>query len=120
VEEQGYVVTMFGRHLSVPIEKSYIGLNYLIQGTAAEIIKRAQVRVDAYLRKYTGRELCILLPVHDELIIECPRRRLRDARDIMRDIVNLMVDFPEFDVPLDVEIDLVVRDWDHKAAYKLG
>jgi DNA polymerase-1 len=50
VKQDGYIRTPFGRKLYRPVDEAYTGLNYLIQGTAAGILKRAQVRVDKYLK----------------------------------------------------------------------
>lgn len=110
-QRQGFVETAFGRRLHVYHGKEYAGTNYLIQGTAAEILKRAQVRVHQYLEKATGGECGILLPIHDEIIIEWPRKRLADAAWMMREINALMTDFPMFDVPMKIEIDIAYRDW---------
>ena len=77
----GYTQTLYGRKRSIPELKSSnfnirqgaerIALNTPIQGTAADIIKLAMVRVDKALQeKYPEAKL--ILQVHDELIIECP------------------------------------------------
>ena len=77
----GYTQTLYGRKRSIPELKSSnfnirqgaerIALNTPIQGTAADIIKLAMVRVDKALQeKYPEAKL--ILQVHDELIVECP------------------------------------------------
>ena len=77
----GYTETMFGRRRYIPELKSSnfnvrsgaerMTLNTPIQGTAADLIKLAMIRVDAALRK-NYPEAKLLLQVHDELIVECP------------------------------------------------
>lgn len=120
VKQTGQVVTAFGRVLHVPRGLAHTGINYLIQGTAAEILKRGQVETDRYLKKETSNEMRLLLPIHDELIIECPRNRLKDARSILRKVSELMVDFPgKFRVPLAVEVDVATVDWAHKSKFPL-
>lgn len=111
------VETTFGRHLYVPQNKAYVGVNYLIQGTAAEILKRAQVRVHRLLERETGGECKLLIPIHDELIIEWPRKRLGDARAVWRKIRAEMIDFPQFDVPLEVETSVSTIDWSKKRGF---
>lgn len=79
--EQGYVETLFGRRRKIPeITNSNfnvragaerIALNTPIQGTAADIIKLAMVRVEQALRQ-EGLQARLILQVHDELIVECP------------------------------------------------
>ena len=77
----GYTETMFGRRRYIPELKSSnfnvrsgaerVTLNTPIQGTAADLIKLAMIRVDAALRT-NFPEAKLLLQVHDELIVECP------------------------------------------------
>ena len=80
-ESDGYTTTEFGRRRYIPELKSTnynirqgaerIALNTPIQGTAADLIKLAMIRVDNALReKYP--QATLLLQVHDELIVECP------------------------------------------------
>ncbi len=79
--ERGYTQTMYGRKRYIPELKSSnfmirqgaerIALNTPIQGTAADLIKLAMIRVDAALRKKFPQAR-LLLQVHDELIVECP------------------------------------------------
>jgi len=79
----GYTKTLYGRRRSIPELKSTnfnirqgaerIALNTPIQGTAADLIKLAMIRVDAALKEYYP-EAKLLLQVHDELIIECPEQ----------------------------------------------
>ena len=79
--EKGYVSTIMGRRRWLPELKSSnfntrsfgerVALNAPIQGTAADLIKKAMIRVDARLRA-EGLEARLVLQVHDELIVECP------------------------------------------------
>jgi len=79
--EIGYTETMYGRKRYIPELKSSnfnvrsgaerIALNTPIQGTAADLIKLAMIRVEAALNKHFP-EAELLLQVHDELIVECP------------------------------------------------
>ena len=79
--EQGFVSTLYGRRRWVPELKSSnfntrsfgerVALNAPIQGTAADIIKLAMIRVRDRL-KAEGLQARLVLQVHDELIVECP------------------------------------------------
>ena len=79
--EAGYTQTMYGRKRYIPELKSSnfnirqgaerIALNTPIQGSAADLIKMAMIRVDKALRE-NYPEAKLLLQVHDELIVECP------------------------------------------------
>jgi len=79
--EDGYVTTVFGRRRWVPELRSSnfnvrsfgerVALNTPIQGTAADIIKLAMIKVHERLKK-EGLQARLILQVHDELILECP------------------------------------------------
>ncbi len=90
--EQGYVTTLFGRRRAVPDidSKNFnvrsaaerIAMNTPIQGTAADIIKIAMVRVHDRLKR-EGLESRLILQVHDELILEAPLREKDAAAKIL-------------------------------------
>lgn len=82
-------------------------------------MKRAEIRVDRYLRDATSDEARLVMPVHDEIIIEYPRKMLRDSREILREVCNLMTDFPEIPVPLSVDIAVATADWSNKKEVNL-
>ena len=98
----GYVTTLFGRRRDLPELKSSnfnlrsfgerVALNMPIQGTAADIIKAAMVRVDARMRaeKLQAR---LLLQVHDELIVECPTEEAEMVKAILVDEMEHVVDY---------------------------
>ena len=102
----GFVKTLFGRKRLLPELKSSnfqmrsfaerCALNSPIQGTAADIIKLAMLRVDTALRKANcGAKL--LLQVHDELIVECP---YREAERVRRIVADEMQHVMQLSVPL--------------------
>ncbi len=119
VRSRGYVLTEFGRQLYVTRSEPYKGANYWDSGTAAGILKRAQNRVDQYLLDTTGGEVGIILPIHDEIIIEWPIARLDDAPAGLRDIRVLMVDFPMISVPLEVDCQVSTRNWRELEKYDI-
>ncbi len=92
--EDGYVSTLYGRRRWLPELKSSnfntrsfgerVALNMPIQGTAADIIKLAMIRVDARLRA-EGLAARLVLQVHDELIVECPEREGQKVRDLLEE-----------------------------------
>lgn len=91
--ELGYVTTLFGRRRYIPELKSSnfnlrafgerVALNTPIQGTAADIIKLAMVRVYNRLKKENLRAR-LILQVHDELIIECPKAELEQVCTLLK------------------------------------
>lgn len=107
--EQGYVETLFGRRLHLPEINSRnvprrqaaerTAINAPMQGSAADIIKRAMIQVDAWLRG-EGMETRIIMQVHDELVFEVPEKEL-DC--ITKQITLIMQGAAELKVPLIVE-----------------
>ena len=91
-KEKGYAETMFGRRRPVPelassnfMQRSFgerIAMNSPIQGTAADIIKIAMIRVDQRLRR-EGLRSRIVLQVHDELLIETWKEELEQVQSIL-------------------------------------
>ena len=108
-KEQGYVTTLYGRRRYLPELKSSnfnlrsfgerVALNTPIQGTAADIIKLAMIRVDAALKKESPQSR-LLLQVHDELIVECPQAEQAKVQKILE---REMQHVAQMKVPLLVE-----------------
>lgn len=108
--EDGYVTTLMGRRRYLPQLKSSnynlrafgerAAMNSPIQGTAADIIKLAMVRVADALRA-EGLRARLILQVHDELIIEAPESEAGRVREIM---LEQMAGAYRLDVPLEVDI----------------
>ena len=107
--ESGYTTTLYGRKRYIPELKSSnfnirsgaerIALNTPIQGTAADLIKLAMIRVDAALREHFP-EAKLLLQVHDELIVECPAQI---ASEVAALVSREMESIAQLKVPLTAE-----------------
>ena len=115
--EQGYVETIFGRRLYLPeinaknpaLRKGAerTAINAPMQGTAADIIKKAMVAVDNWLSA-SGLDARVILQVHDELVLEVRE----DLVDQVRDEVRVhMSEAAKRDVPLVVEVGMG-NNWD--------
>jgi DNA polymerase I len=111
VKSKGYVETAFGRILNVPRDKAYIGANYKIQGTAAGIMKRAQVRVADFCKRELNNRMSIILCIHDEIIYRMSRELYSHKSEILTEVSRLMTDIPEIKVPLRVEHKETTIDW---------
>lgn len=109
-KEQGYVATLDGRRLYLPDIKSSNGarragaeraaINAPMQGTAADIIKRAMIAVDEWLESEKPR-VRMIMQVHDELVFEVHKDDL-DA--VSKKVHELMENSTTLDVPLLVEV----------------
>ena len=102
-KKDGYVSTLFGRRRWVPELKSSnfntrsfgerVALNAPIQGTAADIIKLAMIRVrDRLLRD--GLKGRLVLQVHDELIVECPEEEAEAVCALVKEEMEAVVSLP--------------------------
>ena len=110
----GYIATLFGRrrlmqdiYSTMPQVRAYaerMAVNMPIQGTEADIMKLAMVKVNEYLNKNdTKKETKILLQVHDELVLEIKKGT---AGKIARQIKGIMESVCELDAPLVVDVKL--------------
>ena len=107
--EDGFVTTLFGRRRYIPELSSTkkqlvsfgerVAMNAPIQGTAADIIKIAMVRVARRLEK-EGLRSRLILQVHDELILECPEEEAEQAARLLSEEMEGVVNYA---VPLVAE-----------------
>ena len=115
--EQGYVETLFGRRLYLPEINSNkpqeragaerTAINAPMQGTAADIIKKAMVAVDNWLAS-SGLDARVILQVHDELVLEVREDLVDQVRNEIRQHMSAAA---TLDVPLLVEVG-VGNNWD--------
>ncbi|MBI4357535.1 MAG: DNA polymerase I [Gammaproteobacteria bacterium] len=116
-QKQGYVETLFGRRLYLPEIKSAnlarrraaerAAINAPLQGSAADIIKRAMITIDLWL-KDTQAHAMLILQVHDELVLEVAENEVEKVKKAVQD---RMLTAARLSVPLNVEIG-VGDNWD--------
>lgn len=119
VKRQGFIETPFGRRLNIPRDKAYIAANYMIQGTAAGVLKRAQVRIHKLLQGKWRGAAKLVLPIHDEVVFSFDRKALPQRREFLRDVREMMIDMPEIRAPLDVEWKFTTTTWDKAKEVRL-
>lgn len=117
-KEKGYVETVFGRRLYLPDIKASNGarrkgaeraaINAPMQGTAADIIKMAMIKVDDWIRNNASDEVTMMMQVHDELVFEIKQDKV-DTH--IATIKSLMESAATLHVPLVVEVG-VGENWD--------
>ncbi|MEJ5367580.1 MAG: DNA polymerase I [Bryobacteraceae bacterium] len=93
VRERGYTLTLWGRRRPIPDIASKnpnarafaerTAVNTPLQGTAADLMRKAMIVVDGELRRRGWRSR-LLLQVHDELVLECPPEELEEARAMVK------------------------------------
>ena len=109
-QHNGYALTLMGRRRYLPELKSdkavvrefgkRAAMNTPVQGTAADIIKLAMVRVDEALRR-EGLKSRLILQVHDELLLECPPEEVEKVGKLLKDAMEHVI---ELRVPLLAEV----------------
>lgn len=114
--ELGYVQTLFGRRRYIPDINSQnyqlrstaerMAINMPIQGTAADIIKIAMIRLSGEMKRLQLRSR-MLLQIHDELLFEVPESEINEMRILVSSIMSSVV---ELKVPLKVDIG-AGRNW---------
>ncbi|MFQ1682122.1 DNA polymerase I [Pantoea dispersa] len=109
--DKGYVETLDGRRLWLPDINSSnairrkaaerAAINAPMQGTAADIIKRAMIAVDGWLLQQNSEKVKMIMQVHDELVFEIHKDAVAGASQTIRE---LMENSMKLDVPLQVEV----------------
>ena len=108
--EKGYVETLFGRrrpmgdlrakNRQVVLAAERAAINMPIQGTAADLIKKAMLVVDEELEKQ-GLRTRMLLQVHDELLFEAPESEVEAVKELARRSMNAVM---QLKVPLKMKV----------------
>jgi len=116
-KRDGFVETVFGRRLYLPDIRSRnralqqyaerSAINAPMQGTAADIIKRAMIAVDAWCAE-AGHGARLIMQVHDELVLEVPEKRVDATR---AKVAGLMAAAAQLSVPLRVDVG-TGNNWD--------
>jgi DNA polymerase I len=109
-KQQGYVETLFGRRRWIPELEARnsalrgagerMAINMPIQGTAADIMKIAMIRLHDHLRRASSQAR-MLLSVHDEVLLEVPRDEVAGLAPQVREVMEGAM---ALDVPLDVDL----------------
>lgn len=103
VIKDGYVTTINGRRIYVQKGKEFKAVNYLIQGSASDVIKEAMINIYKELVPGYGH---IVLSVHDEIVFECSDDCVNDVASM---IESIMIDF-NFTIPPEVDLK-IVKKW---------
>lgn len=108
--KKGYVETLFGRRLLLPEINSTnknirqfaerAAINAPMQGTAADIIKKAMIEIYAWLKERKSKAIMIL-QVHDELLFEVPEKEVATIEKVVKEKMESVV---KLDVPLLVDV----------------
>ncbi len=109
----GYIINQYDRRLAVDPDKPYRAVNYMVQGSAASLLKNRMLACEEWCEKQRARGIGIwqILTIHDEIVFEVEEKyalhkpTLRQVKQIMEDHGG------RFSVPLPVEFALTRQSW---------
>lgn len=112
----GYITSRWGRRLAIDPNWAYRATNYIVQGSSADCMKRAMVRIDAFLRKQQ-LDAHVLMTIHDEIVVELRKELLTCW--LIRKICKIMCD-TEGHLPIDMAVEpkVVTKNWSIKQKVK--
>ncbi len=102
-KKYGHVITLAGRVQHIPwdnkkqVYRDYVALNYLIQGSAADVMKIGMRRAYNAIQEFDAH---LLLPIHDELVVECPTEHAEACGVAMSDAMTSALDGFDLKFPL--------------------
>jgi DNA polymerase-1 len=108
LERQGYLQDAFGRRYHIPMRYAYKGVNALVQGGAASLLKSSMVRIHSLLQSRKSR---LVLTVHDELAIELHKTEKHIVPELKEAMTNFRVYGPQ---PIEVKATECLKSWGEK------
>ena len=112
VELRGWVKNRYGRIYRIPKDIAYKAVNYLVQGTSADILSERMIEIDKYL---ADKKSNILLQVHDEIICEIHDSELETIPNVIKNLLEEN----SLDIPLTVDVELCSPSWATKKDFKV-
>ena len=112
VSSRGWIKNRYGRLYIVPKDLAYKGVNYLVQGTSADILSERMIEVDKYLQ---DRKSNILVQVHDEIICEIHNDELEEVAPH----VQTLLQENTLGIPLEVDVEVCSPSWATKQDFAL-
>lgn len=110
VETRGWIKNRYGRIYKIPGDQGYKGVNYLVQGTSADILNERIIQVYDYLKDKQSR---IILQVHDEIICEVHE----DEMGFIPNKISSLLETNSLNIPLHVDIDVCEGSWAVKKSW---
>lgn len=110
LHRHGFVANPFGRRYHIPTKFGYKALNYMCQGTSADIMKEAMVRIWKWLRA-GGFKSKIIMTIHDEIVVQI---YMPERRKIVPHIIRMMENKKDYFVPITADAEVVRTRWSNK------
>ena len=112
IERRGWVQNKFGRIYKVPSDKGYKAVNYLIQGTSADLLSERMIVVSKYLE---DKKSTMLLQVHDEIICEIHKDEAYEVVPAIKELLEIN----SLNIPLQVDVEVCEPSWATKKDFVL-
>jgi DNA polymerase-1 len=112
IERRGWVQNKFGRIYKVPSDKGYKAVNYLIQGTSADLLSERMIVVSEYLE---DKKSTMLLQVHDEIICEIHKDEAYEVVPAIKELLEIN----SLNIPLQVDLEVCDPSWATKKDFVL-
>lgn len=117
-KKDGSIRTLWGRRLSIDQDAPYRAVNYIVQGSSADLMKFSMIRCHDRIRK-DGDDAHIIMTIHDELIFEARKAAL--TRSFIRKMCGIMADTEgRLSIPMPVEPKIVDTNWSEKKKVKFN
>ena len=104
VESRGWIKNRYGRIYKIDNTLGYKGVNYLVQGTSADILNERMIKTHEYLKTKKSR---ILLQVHDEIICEIPDEEIHSVPSE----IQQLLEENSLGIPLKVDVEVCDPSW---------
>jgi len=112
VENNETIYSAYGRRFCVPPQKSYTIINYLVQGTAGEILKESMINIDNFFRDKRSH---MLVQIHDELLIEIHK----DELGCLKNVCNFLA-MNKLGLQMQSKVSLCDGSWANKKVFDLN
>tara|TARA_R110000824_G_scaffold10696_4_gene46822 strand:- start:744 stop:2681 length:1938 start_codon:yes stop_codon:yes gene_type:complete len=112
VTERGWVKNRYGRRYQIDKDFAYKGVNYLVQGTSADLLSERMIEVE---KRLSSTKSSILLQVHDEIICEIHNSEMETLPMVIKDILQ----DNSLDIPLEVDVEICSPSWATKKDLQL-
>ena len=107
VTARGWIKNKYGRRYEIPKNLGYKGVNYLVQGTSADLLSERMIEIGKFLENTRSY---MLLQVHDEVILEIHDSEL----DYLPNKIREMLEQNSLDIPLKVDMEICTPSWANK------
>ena len=113
METRGWIKNRYGRIYHVPFDKGYKGVNYLVQGTSADILNERMITVREVLKNTKSQ---LLVQVHDEVISEIASNEIETVVPLIQNTLKEN----SLGIPLQVDMEICDPSWSSKKVLEMN